>query len=517
MQTERRSAPRQGLNSLVYLDLEPGNGGILLNLSEDGMQISVANRLVTSSEIRFTLRLQPRETISGTGQIAWLSPSGRSAGVRFLGLPEEARREIRQWLGVNADTSTAEIAEDHPEPAAEPAQLEAPSPIAPTPANQESLPAPPAEEPQSESSAPSEAQNAPTVESSATPPQSDLSSDLPAEAVTAPEPISEAHSHENSAPEPADALELLEATVETNEKENASPAWSPPAMVPSDFAPAGEEEPSSVLSLYGFDGSEPIESESLPERLEETTGKPLIAAGYPQEGTASRPPFRSWSAADSERSHSRIPDEHTGSSSQARRARARARRRNAARKHPPILLSPIFVPAPPPSESLPPPDPEKLYRPEVAPAGEPFIEQPTAELSSEQSVVAFAATSLPEPSAAESSRAPGALYLPNYRIEQATPAVPAATTRFSWLAFFRKPMPRLDNIFERFEQFGWSLESDWHVWLSLILLLAGFLSLAQKPPLIVLTIAFWFASAVVISDRRRPRHGKHQTQKTGHR
>ena len=112
MQTERRSAPRQGLNSLVYLDLEPDNGGILLNLSESGMQISVANRLITSGEVRFTLCLQATEVIRGTGRIAWLSPSGRSAGVHFLSLPGSARAEIRQWLGVNADSSSAEEAQD---------------------------------------------------------------------------------------------------------------------------------------------------------------------------------------------------------------------------------------------------------------------------------------------------------------------------------------------------------------------------------------------------------------------
>lgn len=517
MQTERRSAPRRGLNSLVYLDLESGNGGILLNLSEDGMQISVANRLVTSSEIRFTLRLQPSETISGTGRIAWLSPSGRSAGVRFLSLPDEARREIRQWLGGNADTSTAETSDEHEQPEAEPPQMEAPPAMAPlpepTPAIAVPPPAAPAEEPPTESPAPSEALEMQAAESTATPPQSDAPPHAPVEAAMETEPVPEFGSPEAAAPEPADALELLEATVDTTGMEAAPPAWSPAAMAPCDSLLAGDEE-SSVLSLYGIDGNEPIEPESRPEQFPDETSwqSPIAApAGYPQSWAADHPSLHSWSDEESERSYPRIPNDRAGSS-HARKARARARRRKAARKHPPILLSPIFVPAPPPSESLPPPDPAKVYKPVAAPAVEPLIEQPPAAPSPEPSV-ASATASLPEPSAAEPSLAPGALYLPNYRIDQATPAVPASTPRFSWRDFFRKPMPRFSDVFARFEEFGRSLESDWHVWLSLILLFAGFLALAENPPLIVLTIAFWIASAVVISNRRRPRHGPSDAQK----
>jgi hypothetical protein len=506
MQTERRSAPRQGLNSLVYLDLEPDNGGILLNLSETGMQISVANRLVTSSEIRFTLRLDPNETISGTGRVAWLSPSGRSAGVHFLSLPEEARREIRQWMGVGADSSSAEPDEDHPEPAAEPPQAEAPSAVAPasepTPAIEsaaaetvapeaEAPPSPPAETPRIESPAPSE---------------------VP-EMQPAPEPATETGMLEVLATEPADALELLGATVEAREIEDAPNTWNPAAIAPAEPALDGDGEPSSVLSLYGIDGHEETEFKSRPEpsREETTDRQPIAAAGYPQSWTADLPSYRFRPTAESERPGLRTPDDRAGSS-KARRARARARRQQAAHKRPPILLSPIFVPAPPPSEFLPPPDPDKLYKPVSAPVETPLTDQTPAEPA--QTAASVFPASLPEPPAEHSSSQSGALYLPNYRIDLVAPPEPPP---HSWRDFFRKPIPQFSDFFERFEEFGWSLESDWHVWLSLILLLAGFLSLAQNPPLIVLTIAFWFASAVVISDRRRPRHGKRQRQKAGHR
>ena len=78
-----------------------------------------------------------------------------------------------------------------------------------------------------------------------------------------------------------------------------------------------------------------------------------------------------------------------------------------------------------------------------------------------------------------------------------------------------RPLMASPEIFERFEAFGWSLESDWHVWVALIFLVAGFLALAQNPPLIVLTVAFWFASAVVVLERRGPRQNSARSRKPG--
>lgn len=101
MNPERRQSPRQHIHSLVYVDLQPGNGGIVLDVSEGGMQISVANRLVGTEDVRFSFCLQARERIEGTGRIAWISPSGKNAGVRFVSLPQAARAQIRSRVGIS--------------------------------------------------------------------------------------------------------------------------------------------------------------------------------------------------------------------------------------------------------------------------------------------------------------------------------------------------------------------------------------------------------------------------------
>ena len=113
-QTERRQCPRQRINSLIYVRAGAENGGILLDLSENGMCISVANPVTVSSEIHFLLRLDEDRPIEGAGQVSWRSESGRSAGVRFSSFPNESRMRIRQWLagtgGLTRETEPTAVA-----------------------------------------------------------------------------------------------------------------------------------------------------------------------------------------------------------------------------------------------------------------------------------------------------------------------------------------------------------------------------------------------------------------------
>jgi hypothetical protein len=502
MQTERRSAPRQGLNSLVYLDLEPDNGGILLNLSESGMQISVANRLMTSGEVRFTLCLQATEVIRGTGRIAWLSPSGRSAGVHFLSLPESARAEIRQWLGVSADSSSTEEAHDITEPAPETQQAAPPVLHTESPAFAEPEPETPQTKVPAYSSA--EASEIQVAAASGVQTQAVPETTSPAPEVSAP-PLEPVEAPAPPEPAPVDALELLGSAVETPPMETAPPAWAPAAVAPP--APAftdGAEAPSSVLSLYGIDGREEIQPSSPPpqpadeesERPRNFDAERWNRRAKARRRKAARRALQHASRVESERRDLLILDDASGIPA----SHMSAGQEKTARRHPPILLSPIFIPAPPPSAALPPP--EVTYTP-VSSAMKTIetlpVEQPQRLPS-------------PEPPAAETQLTPGALYLPNYRLE----GVSQDGTRWQFTKrVLASPGMAVHEIFTRFEEFGWSLESDWHVWLGLILMVAGFLALAQRPPLIVLTIAFWFASAVFLMDRRRPRHGARRPQNAG--
>ncbi|MGB8440034.1 MAG: PilZ domain-containing protein, partial [Candidatus Acidiferrales bacterium] len=95
---ERRRFIRQRVRSLAYLDVVPNNGGIVLNLSENGLALQAVNPF---DETRVSLRIQPpksRKRIEVSAEITWLSEAKTEAGLQFLELTEDARLEIADWL-----------------------------------------------------------------------------------------------------------------------------------------------------------------------------------------------------------------------------------------------------------------------------------------------------------------------------------------------------------------------------------------------------------------------------------
>ncbi|MGH9682749.1 MAG: TonB family protein [Candidatus Acidiferrales bacterium] len=100
---ERRSAVRQRVWSLVYLDAGSDNGGIVLNVSDTGLALQAANPF--EGKARLVLRVRPPNSskkIEMSAEMAWLSETKSAAGFRFVDLPESARAEIAGWLAVEA-------------------------------------------------------------------------------------------------------------------------------------------------------------------------------------------------------------------------------------------------------------------------------------------------------------------------------------------------------------------------------------------------------------------------------
>jgi TonB family protein len=97
--SERRHHIRRQLSGLAYLDIGPDNGGIALNLSEEGMAFQAVGPLDSWTSV--SLRIQvphSRMRIEIPAQIVWLSESNRQAGVRFVDVPPEGRTQIEEWL-----------------------------------------------------------------------------------------------------------------------------------------------------------------------------------------------------------------------------------------------------------------------------------------------------------------------------------------------------------------------------------------------------------------------------------
>ncbi len=108
MFTDRRSCLRHKVNGPVFASFDGVTGGMILDLSEQGlsMQTAVPLEVDRRSDRRVQFRLDlphPDTHLETTGYIAWADALGR-AGVRFSELPADARQRLDAWLALNDET-----------------------------------------------------------------------------------------------------------------------------------------------------------------------------------------------------------------------------------------------------------------------------------------------------------------------------------------------------------------------------------------------------------------------------
>ena len=111
VKTERRQKVRNRPRSLVYVELESANGGMMRDLSEEGFALRAMMPLRAGGKTQFAFSLNGATRISGEGRIVWIKEDGRVAGIEFCGITQSARQEIREWLA-GADRPAAH--EDRP-------------------------------------------------------------------------------------------------------------------------------------------------------------------------------------------------------------------------------------------------------------------------------------------------------------------------------------------------------------------------------------------------------------------
>ncbi len=104
---ERRRRIRHKLHSPVYASFNGSSAGMvlelseLLDLSEEGFAVQTSQGLEVNQSINLSLDLpETRAYIQGTGHVIWSDGAGRG-GIRFLGLTEQSRRVLKEWLFVN--------------------------------------------------------------------------------------------------------------------------------------------------------------------------------------------------------------------------------------------------------------------------------------------------------------------------------------------------------------------------------------------------------------------------------
>ncbi len=100
---ERRSCNRVPVQLPIELNWQDSSiDGILLDLSETGMDILAAQPLRLSGKVRGSFTL-PGETnpVKVCGETAWANPNGE-AGVQFVDLPDQVQAALKRWIAANA-------------------------------------------------------------------------------------------------------------------------------------------------------------------------------------------------------------------------------------------------------------------------------------------------------------------------------------------------------------------------------------------------------------------------------
>src|SRR5215831_14584207 len=119
MMTERRHGPRMRVNGAAYVNLDPNNGGIILNISEGGLSFESTAPIERTETIRLWFSYSSRriETevdqewksqedtsrvsrfIEVGSELVWRDDTLKTGGIRFTNLSDKTRREIRDWMG----------------------------------------------------------------------------------------------------------------------------------------------------------------------------------------------------------------------------------------------------------------------------------------------------------------------------------------------------------------------------------------------------------------------------------
>jgi CheY-like chemotaxis protein len=106
---ERRRAFRVPVQAPVEITLPDARklDGILLDLSETGMDVLTAEPQVAGSLLAFNFQLPDGALkVEAHGQVAWANPNGQT-GVHFLDISEGVAAELKKWLQAAASTAGA--------------------------------------------------------------------------------------------------------------------------------------------------------------------------------------------------------------------------------------------------------------------------------------------------------------------------------------------------------------------------------------------------------------------------
>ncbi|MGA7363497.1 MAG: PilZ domain-containing protein [Candidatus Sulfotelmatobacter sp.] len=98
---QARTHYRHELRTLTYVTLDEANGGIIRNLSHEGVAVQAVAPLHLQQRVRLHFDLRsPRVRVETSGEVCWARSSGQ-CGIRFVDLPARTGHQINEWIFSN--------------------------------------------------------------------------------------------------------------------------------------------------------------------------------------------------------------------------------------------------------------------------------------------------------------------------------------------------------------------------------------------------------------------------------
>jgi hypothetical protein len=95
---QARAKHRHELRTLTYVTLDQANGGIVRNLSHEGIAVQAVAALRPRQQVRVRFELRyPRLRVEARGEVTWATLSGQ-CGIRFLDVSPRMTRQINEWI-----------------------------------------------------------------------------------------------------------------------------------------------------------------------------------------------------------------------------------------------------------------------------------------------------------------------------------------------------------------------------------------------------------------------------------
>ncbi len=95
---QTRTQHRHELRTLTYLTMDEANGGVVRNLSRQGMGAQVVSAVHPRQQLRIRFELRyPKLRVETKGEVVWATFSGQ-CGIRFIDLPPEIGLRINEWI-----------------------------------------------------------------------------------------------------------------------------------------------------------------------------------------------------------------------------------------------------------------------------------------------------------------------------------------------------------------------------------------------------------------------------------